>query len=138
MGTAVLTTAVVGVIALGAWFLHALLERFLSTEHTFAGVTITPYGHSMESLLTHHFDSIRVSVEGSDIKIANPNLDVTLLGFTKGVNLEMDSVIAFVDPPKDKSEKNKDHSQEIPKFPEKLRFPIPVQVEVKNTQVNIT
>ena len=58
-------------------------------------VTITPYGHSMESLLTHHFDSIRVSVEGSDIKIANPNLDVTLLGFTKGVNLEMDTVIAF-------------------------------------------
>ena len=138
VGTAVLTTAVVGVIALGAWFLHALLERFLSTEHTFAGVTITPYGHSMESLLTHHFDSIRVSVEGSDIKIANPNLDVTLLGFTKGVNLEMDTVIAFVAPPKDKSEKNKDHSQEIPKFPEKLRFPIPVQVEVKNAQVNMS
>ena len=134
-GTAVFTTAVVGAIALGVWFLHALFERILSTEHTIAGVTISPYGHSMESLLTHHFDSIRVSVEGTNIKIANPNLDVTLLGFTKGVTLEMDSLIAVIDPPKTDDKKQKKKSDGPLEFPEKLQFPIPVQVDVKNAQV---
>ena len=138
VGTAVITTAVVGVIALGAWFLHALFERILSTEHTIAGVTIAPYGHSMESLLTHHFDSIRVSFEGSNIKITNPNLDVTLLGFTKGVSLEMDSVVADIDPPQKDPSKPKDASDKPPQFPEKLKFPIPVQVGVKNAQVNLS
>ena len=117
VGTAVWTTAVVGAIALGVWFLHALFERILSTPHTIAGVTITPYGHSMESLLTHHFDSISVSIDGTEIKVANPNLDITLLG-TRNVQLQVDSVIAFVQlPPQMPHPKTHRKIQSLPPYP---------------------
>ncbi len=138
VGTAVWTTAVVGAIALGVWFLHALFERILSTPHTIAGVTITPYGHSMESLLTHHFDSISVSIDGTEIKVANPNLDITLLG-TRNVQLQVDSVIAFVQlPPPDAKPKNEPENTEPPALPENLSIPIPVQIDVKNAQVMLS
>ncbi|WP_144066158.1 MULTISPECIES: hypothetical protein [unclassified Fibrobacter] len=136
LGTAAFATAVVGAIALGVWFLHALLERFLSTPHTVAGVTISPYGHRMDDLLTHHFDSIRVSFDGQDIKVSNPNLEITLLGQPKGVNLQMDSAIAVIQLPKESSPKKK--PGEIPQFPEKLKFPIPVQVNIKEAQVSLS
>ena len=95
-GTAAFATAVVGAIALGVWFLHALLERFLSTPHSVAGITISPYGHRMDDLLTHHFDSIRVSLDGTDIKVSNPNLEITLIGNPKGLRLATDTLIAEI------------------------------------------
>ena len=136
LGTAAFATAVVGAIALGVWFLHALLERFLSTPHTVAGITISPYGHRMDDLLTHHFDSIRVSLDGTDLKVSNPNLEITILGEPKGINLQMDSAIAVVKIPEESSPKKK--SNEIPKFPEKLKFPLPVQISVKEARVALS
>lgn len=137
VGTAVFTTAVVGVIALGVWFLHALFERILSTPHTIAGVTISPYGHSMESLLTHHFDSILVSVDGTEIKIANPDLDITLLG-TRNVQLKMDSIIAVVQLPSEAKAQEDAPPTKPPEFPENLKIPVPIQIDVKNTQVMLS
>ncbi len=138
LGTAAFATAVVGAIALGVWFLHALAERFLSTPHTIAGITISPHGHRMDDLLTHHFDSIRVSMDGTDIKVANPNLEITLLGEPKGIRLAMDSVIADIDVPKEKDEKKSKKNDSIPKFPEKLKIHIPAQVDVKEARVNLS
>lgn len=135
-GTAAFATAVVGAIALGVWSLHALLERFLSTPHTIAGITISPYGHRMDDLLTHHFDSIRVSLEGTDIKVANPNLEITILGEPKGINLQSDSVIAEIKIPEESAPEKK--SGEIPQFPEKLKFPLPVQIDVKEARVSLS
>ena len=135
-GTAAFATAVVGAIALGVWSLHALLERFLATPHTIAGVTISPYGHRMDDLLTHHFDSIRVSLDGTDLKVANPNLEITLLGEPKGINLQSDSVIAVVKIPEESAPSKK--SGEIPQFPEKLKFPLPVQIDVKEARVTLS
>ena len=138
LGTAAFATAVVGAIALGVWFLHALAERFLSTPHTIAGVTISPHGHRMDDLLTHHFDSIRVSMDGTDIKVANPNLEITLLGEPKGIRLAMDSVIADIDVSKDKDEKKPKKTDSIPKFPEKLKIHIPAQIDVKEARGNLS
>ena len=90
----------------------------------------------MDDLLTHHFDSIRVSIDGNDIKVANPNLEITLIGEPKGVKLAMDSAIAAIQLPKESAPKKK--STEIPKFPDKLKFPIPVQVDVKEAQVSLS
>lgn len=137
MGTAAFATAVVGAIALGVWFLHALAERFLSTPHTIAGVTISPHGHRMDDLLTHHFDSIRVSMDGNEIKVANPNLEITLLGEPKGIRLGMDSVIADIDVSEKDAKKTKKNDS-IPKFPEKLKIPIPTQVDVKEARINLS
>ena len=138
LGTAAFATAVVGAIALGVWFLHALVERFLSTPHTVAGITISPHGHRMDDLLTHHFDSIRVSMDGTDIKVANPNLEITLLGEPKGIRLAMDSVIADIDVPKENDEKKSKKNDSIPKFPEKMKIHIPAQVDVKEARVNLS
>lgn len=130
VGTAVLTTAIVGALAIGAWFARALLERFLSTPHTFAGVTVTPYGHSMEDLLTHSFDSLKIAVQGHDIHISGLDLEVTLLKKPRSASLKVDSVNAFVQLPEEKKKNKVKKDNSPPAFPEDLRFPIPVQVNV--------
>ena len=123
-------------MALGVWFARALFERILSTPHTISGVTITPYGHSMESLLTHHFDSVRVSVNGNDIKIANPNLDVTLLG-NRLVQLQTDSVIAYIQIPQESAPSKPSPTPQI-EFPDNVHIPVDVQLDVKNAQVMLS
>lgn len=95
-GTAFFATAAVGAIALGVWFVHAFVERYLSAPHTFSGVTITPYGHNTQSLLEHSFDSLFISTDSTEVKIINPNLDITILGENRGVSLKMDHVDAFI------------------------------------------
>ena len=138
IGTAAFATAVVGAIALGVWFLHALLERFLSTPHSVAGITISPYGHRMDDLLTHHFDSIRVSLDGTDIKVSNPNLEITLIGNPKGLRLATDTLIAEIQVPKESDDKKSKKLDSIPKFPEKLKIHLPAQIDVKETRVNLS
>lgn len=135
VGTAVIATVVVGAIALGVWFCRALLERFLSTPHTFAGVTVSPYGHSMESLLTHSFDSLIVSVNGTEVKVVNPNLDVTILGDSKGVNLDVEKVDAKIQIPENPDTTEKEIE---PVFPDKLKFPIPVNLAVDEAHVELS
>lgn len=135
VGTAVIATVVVGAIALGVWFCRALFERILSTPHTIAGVTISPYGHSMESLLTHSFDSLIVSVNGTDVKIVQPNLDLTILGETKGVTLDVKSVDANIQIPKTP---DTSHKEIEPVFPEKMKFPIPVNLSVNEANVQLS
>ena len=137
VGTAVFATAVVGAIALGVWFARALLERILSTPHTIAGITITPYGHSMESLLTHQFDSVRVSVDGNEFKIANPKLDVTILG-NRTVQLQSDSIIAFIQLPPDTGKVTKTEITKPPEFPDNIRIPVSAQIDVKYAQVMLS
>lgn len=139
VGTAVFATAVVGAIALGVWFARALFERILSTPHTFAGVTVTPYGHSMENLLVHHFDSVRISVNGTEVKIANPDLDITLLGGARGAKLQADSVIAVIQLPSDSGKQEIEPAQTgPPKLPDNLNIPILVELDVQTTQVMLS
>ena len=137
VGTAVVATAVVGAIALGVWFAHALLERFLSTPHTFAGVTITPYGHSMESLLTHHFDSLRVSANGSEFTITDPNLDITLLGTERGVKLDIQKLDANINIPENKA-KAQESNKAAPQFPENLKIPVTVRLDLKQADIRLS
>lgn len=127
---------VVGAIAVGAWFCRALFERFLATPHTISGVTISPYGHKMNGLLTHSFDSIKVEIDGTEIRVTNPTLDITLLGESKGISLDMDTVDAAIEISKDSKPQN--DTLNIPPFPDDLQIPFPVKVGVAQANVNLS
>lgn len=135
LGTAVIATVVVGVIALGVWFSRALLERYLSTPHTFSGVTVTPYGHKMESLLEHSFDSLQISKDGTEITIVKPNLDITLLGENRGVELDVEKVDALIQL-SNESKPSKDTA--TPEFPESLRIPAKVKLDVQEANIKLS
>ncbi len=139
LGTTVMATVVVGAIALGVWFCRAFIEKVLSTPHTIAGVTISPYGHKMDGLLTHSFDSVRVSVDGTEIKVVNPLLDVTILGDNRGASLNLDSVDAFVQLPDNAAAQKVGNAPEgNPAVPEKLSFPIPLKVGIGQANVKLS
>lgn len=137
---------VVGAIALGVWFCREFIERFLATPHTVAGVTISPYGHKNDGLLTHSFDSIKVEMDGTTIRVTKPVLDITIFGEAKGVALDLDTVDAFIQLPeeapksnkKDEKKKVSQDSASIPAIPEDLRFPVPVKVGVSQANVQLS
>ncbi|MCQ2105168.1 MAG: hypothetical protein MJZ26_05180 [Fibrobacter sp.] len=139
-GTAVIATVVVSAIALGAWFCRALVERILSTPHTINGVTITPYGHKMDGLLTHSFDSVRVSVDSTEVKVTNPSLDITIFGDVKGIEFKVDTVDAYVSLPQGDSTKVEEQpdSSFTPAVPEKMKFYLPAHVNIAQTNVKLS
>lgn len=137
-GTAVFATIVVGAIAFGVWFVHAFVERYLSTPHTFSGVTITPYGYKTESLLEHSFDSLHISKDGNEITLVNPTIDVTLLGEHRGLDLRIDDVDAYVVIPQTDSTKDAVKDTTTPAFPDNIRFPANVSVKVHNAKVRLS
>jgi len=130
---------VVGAIALGVWFCRELIERFLAEPHTVAGVTIYPYGHQNKGLLTHSFDSIKVEMDGTTIRVTKPVLDITILGESKGVTLDLDTVDAFVKIP-ESNEKKKTAKPDttIPAIPEDLQIPVPVKLSVAQANVQLS
>ncbi len=91
----------------------------------------------MESLLTHHFDSILVSVNGTEVKVANPNLDISILG-ERSVQLQADSVIVVVQLPKDKKIEKDSSGTSPPVFPDDLGIPMAVQLDIRNAQVMLS
>lgn len=136
---------VVGAIALGVWFCREFIERFLATPHTVAGVTISPYGHKMDGLLTHSFDSVKVEMDGTTIRVTKPVLDVTILGESKGVALNLDSVDAYIQLPKEdpKSKKGDDKKTSqgeaaTPAVPEDLKIPVPVKIGVNQANIQLS
>lgn len=127
---------IVGVLSLGVWFGRALLIRYLSTEHEFAGVTIKPYGYRMESLLSHSFDSLSVETNGTTVKIIHPKINATLLGEDKLVTLNMESVEANINTD---GEKKQEPQKELDlAIPENVRVPIPIKVKAKNAKVTLS
>lgn len=138
-GTTLIVMVVVGAIAVGVWFCHAFIERFLATPHTISGVTISPYGHKMDGLLTHSFDSIKVEINGTEVRVTSPTLDITLLGESKGVTLALDTVDASIVIPK--SEPPKKKGKELPSaptFPENIQIPVPVKLGVNQANVKLS
>ena len=130
---------VVGAIGLGVWFCREFVERFLSTPHTVAGVTISTYGHQADGLLTHSFDSIKVEMEGTTIRVAKPVLDVTILRNPRGVTLDMDTVDAYIelaDSTRKKTPSKADAS--VPTFPQDFEIPFPAKVSVKQANLRLS
>ncbi len=130
-----MTTAIVGAIATGVWYVHFAIEEILSTPHTFGDLTITPYGHRKNSLLEHFYDSILVQKGPSTYMIRGPHLDVTLLGDNKGVVLEVDEISAnqVLDTTSKAASTpaDKDTSKTGPiEFPDNIKIPLPVRVSI--------
>jgi len=136
LGTAVVATVIVGAIALAVWFAHAFVERYLSSPHTFSGVTIVPYGHQTKSLLEHAFDSLHISKDGTEITIVNPSIDLTILGENRGVALEIDKADASIQLAKSADSAKKDTA--TPVFPEELRFPAKIGLILHEGNVKLS
>jgi hypothetical protein len=138
---AVITTAIVGAVALGVWYVHFAIEEILSTPHTFGNVTITPYGHRQNNLLEHFYDSVHVQQGESSYMIRGPHLDITPFGDNRGILLEANEVSAnFVadTTSKDKEQKPAQAKKQEPiEFPDNIRVPFPVQVRLGKLDFNM-
>ena len=137
---AVVTTAIVGAVALGVWYVHFAIEEILSTPHTFGNVTITPYGHRQNNLLEHFYDSVHVQQGKSSYMIRGPHLDITPFGDNRGILLEANEVSANFVPDttsKDKEATPPPKKQEPIEFPDNIRVPFPVQVRLGKLDFNM-
>ena len=134
-GTALFTTFIVGTLTLGVWFGRALIIRYLSTEQTLAGITFTPYGYKMGSLLDHSFDSLSVSMDDTKIKVVKPVISATLLQKEKHASVSMESIDAYISlpPPSEKKKEKLELS-----IPEKLKIPIPVSLQIGKASVALS
>ena len=127
---AAITTAIVGAVAVGVWYVHFAIEELLSSPHTFGNVTLTPYGHRQNNLLEHFYDSIKVEQGLSTYMVRGPHLDITPFGENRGILLEADEVSAnFVPDTATSKPASKDTTKALEpiEFPEKIRIPFPVK-----------
>lgn len=94
----------------------------------------------MDGLLTHRFDSVMVSMDGTDIKVVNPDLDITILGEVKGIEFKIDTIDAQVEiPPGDSiKEEVKNDSAGPPSIPKDLKFYLPVHVNIGQANVKLS
>ncbi|WP_304039321.1 hypothetical protein [Fibrobacter succinogenes] len=131
---AVITTAIVGAVALGVWYVHFAIEQILSTPHTFGDLTITPYGHRQNNLLEHFYDSIHVQQGQSSYMIRGPHLDITPFGDNRGILLEANEVSAnFVADTATEAKEPKAapaKKTEPIEFPDNIRVPFPAKVRL--------
>lgn len=135
-GTAVITTVIVGALALCVWFGRDVLEAYLNNEHTYGNVTVSPHGHHGDGLLTHSWDSLKITVDGNTITLTDPNFDITILGDSKGINVashRVDVSLAIDSMAQKDSVVN--NSAGPPTFPEKAKFYLPTQVTVKELNI---
>lgn len=138
---AAITTAIVGAIASGVWYVHFAIEETLSSQHTFGDLTLTPYGHRSNGLLEHFYDSLHIQKGPSTYMIRGPHLDITPFGDNRGILLEASEVSAnFV---VDTTSKDKDPNPAPPKkqepieFPDNIRIPFPVKCSLGRLNFNM-
>ena len=129
---AAITTAIVGAIATGVWYVHFAIEEILSTPHTFGDVTITPYGHHQNNLLDHYYDSILVQKGASTYMVRGPHLDITILGDNRGVVLDINEVSINQVPDTTKSKSAASDTTKLEAFaiPDNWRSPLPVKISL--------
>ena len=94
--TAAIVTVVVGVLALGAWFLYVAFTTYLSSPHTYGDVEVTPYGHQLGGLLTHSWDSVVVKQGNNTYTVRDFSMDVSIFGDNKGANVSLGELEAQI------------------------------------------
>ena len=136
MLTAAIVTVVVGVLALGAWFLYIAFITYMSSPHTYGDVEVTPFGYDAKGPLTHSWDSVIVKQGENTFTVKGVDIDITLLGDGKGANLALNEFAANVKTDPNKEDENKDPLGEIA-LPEKAKFYIPVALSVDKVSCDI-
>jgi len=136
-GTAVLTTAIVGALALCAWFGYVAFKTYLDTPHTYGETTVTPYGHQMDGPLTHTWDSLQITTNGKSITLKDPNFDLTILGDEKGLKVAAGEVNVKIETDSTAKVQDTTSSSEIPEFPKYAKFYLPVGVDVGKLTVDL-
>ena len=131
---------VVGVISACAWFVDYIVPYYLSNEHTFGDTKITPYGYHGNSLLEHYWDSVKVENGSATVVIKNVALDLTILNAaTRGIALDLDEVNAKINlPPATEDSTQEAQPTEIPAFPDKAKFYIPVKLNVGKGNIELS
>ncbi len=134
---AVITTAIVGALALCTWLSDYLLDVILSSPHSFGSLEISPHGHRQDGYLTHHWDSIAIKKGENTFILRNTDLDITLFQENRNIQLQAGEVnvnISSAGPPK---EKNVETDSSPPSLPEQVKFYVPVSIGVGKLTVDV-
>lgn len=131
--TTVLTTVIVGALALCAWLLNVAFKTYLNTPHTYGNTEIIPYGHQMDGIFTHRWDSLKIVTDSSSFTISKPYFDITLWEEFKGLSVTASKVDVHLKtgPTED------DNDTATVQFPEKAKFYAPVNISVQELSVEV-
>lgn len=133
-GAAGLTTAIVGVLALCVWFGYVTFKTYLETPHTYGETTITPYGHHMDGIISHSWDSIKVKNGAQQVTVHDADFRLNIFGDNKGLNVSSSEINVELSA-KDSLKETSPPAAEAPQFPEKAKFYLPVNIDVKKLSV---
>ena len=134
VGTAVIATAIVGALALCAWFSYVMFKTYLETPHTYGDTKVTPFGHHMDGPVTHSWDSLQIENNGTVVTLRNVAFDLSILGDDKGLKLgtnEVDVNLNMEGPEKPKTPP----ANGPPTFPSRAKFYLPVNADVGKVSV---
>ena len=134
IGTAVIATAIVGALALCAWFSYVMFKTYLETPHTYGDTRVTPFGHHMDGPITHSWDSVQIENNGTVVTLKNIAFDLSILGDEKGLTLGANEVNVNVNTEGPEKPK-KPPSDGPPTFPSKAKFYLPVKADVGKVSV---
>ena len=125
--------AIVGALALCAWFSYVMFKTYLETPHTYGDTKVTPFGHQMDGPLTHSWDSLQIETNGTVVTLRNIAFDVSILGDEKGLKVGANEVNVNID--MEAPSQPKAPSESPPAFPSKAKFYLPVKADVQKVSV---
>ena len=125
--------AIVGALALCAWFSYVMFKTYLETPHTYGDTKVTPFGHQMDGPLTHSWDSLQIKTNGTVVTLRNIAFDVSILGDEKGLKVGANEVNVNID--MEAPSQPKAPSESPPAFPSKAKFYLPVKADVQKVSV---
>lgn len=128
---------IVGVVSLCAWLLSCFIPHYLSTSHTYGSINVTPYGYHAESLIIPKWDSLLIESDDFKVKFRDIVINIAIPDINlRGVKLTTGEVDFTLKKQLEEgtTEKQNSDSTEI-KFPQKLKFHLPVHVQIGKTQI---
>ena len=126
----------VGGVIFTAWSVFYWLDYFLEKKQTYGSITVEPFQYSREHLLSHHWDSIRVSSPDFLISIKNPHLRLfDILSSKRSLSIKAEQVRCNISP-KPKDSTSQAFSLDSIQIPD-ISIPIPVFITLDSTFIEI-
>lgn len=130
-----MSTAIVGALALCAWFSYVMFKTYLETPHTYGTTTVTPYGHDMDGVLTHTWDSLQIESGGNKVMLRKVDFDLSILKTEEGLRIALDEVDLEIDSTGQEADSTKPPGAGPPTFPERAKFYLPVNIGTQKLKV---
>lgn len=132
-----MTTVIVGALALCAWFARITFKTYLETPHTYGSITVIPFGHDMEGVFLHTWDSLKVKTKKQTYTINKLDFHFSILGENRGLRISSNKVNIEITTDNTTQPQSKTNKKQKVAFPEKIKIYLPTKLNIDTISVNI-